>query len=361
MTVWSWSRRTSGPTARSTTLSAPAQPTTGRSSWPPCSSGATTPCIRFIEVDVDVRPVLPHINIKKTSYHCTSAIGKITSNGGQDLSISPFCTHLGGVAHELGHALGLLHQENRKNRNKFVRILYDNIRDGTTSFFDKISTNSYSVPYDLTSVMHSRSKSLSKNGLDTIRAKNFLHQDLLEQDLTGPSHRDKQIVSAMYNCTAGCPKPPTCRKGGFVGKNCECVCPPNTSGKRCETSKGSYYGDIDCGDKKMTTQGTITSPNYPNKFPTNVTCWWVIKSPKSKHVKISITDMAMQHRQNDDCSRGHLALRYTGDVYINDQKACGSELQGKDFTSTGRQFIVQFKSGDLDSFKGFSANVEFVA
>ena len=315
-------------------------------------------CVQFNEVTDGSST--PHIRVIKSS-GCWSYIGKATNSGGQQLSIGSGCTGLGTVVHEFGHALGLRHQQARNDRDNYVTILFENIMDGRENNFNKLSSpNNYSVPYDLTSVMHYGSKYFSKNGLDTIRVKDFIRESLIGQR-NGLSHRDKQIVNAMYNCAAGCSSPPTCQNGGFVSKDCTCACPPNTSGNNCQTLNSDYY-PIDCGDTDMTTEGTITSPNYPSNFPRNVVCWWIIKAPSGQRVKVTVTDMKMLWRHSSGvCRWDHLALRYSGDVYTNDILACDAELKGQTFTSTGNQFIVQFKSGNYGWYKGFSANVEFVA
>ena len=267
------------------------------------------------------------------------------------------------MVHELGHALGLSHQHSRYDRDTYVTVLFENIQSGKAGNFVKWSVpHNYSVPYDLTSVMHYGPKFCSKNGLYTMHAKNAIYEHLVGRSKNGMSHRDKHIANAMYECAADCSSPPTCKNGGFVNEDCTCVCPPNTSGDKCETSNDSYYGDIDCGDPDVTEEGTITSPNYPGKFPKNVVCWWIIKAPKGKRVRVTITDMKMLYRyKNGICLWDWLAIRYTGDYYTDDVKACSSELQGKSFTSADNQFIMKFKSGSYGWYRGFSANVKFVA
>ena len=156
-------------------------------------------CIQFNEVAEGSS--VAHINVIKSS-GCWSYVGQITSSGGQSLSIGSGCTGLGTVVHEIGHAMGLSHQQSRHDRDTYVTILYENIRSGKEGNFNKKSTpNNYSVPYDLTSVMHYGASYFSSNGLDTIRVNNFLHGGLIGSR-AGLSHRDKQIANAMYNCAS---------------------------------------------------------------------------------------------------------------------------------------------------------------
>ena len=60
------------------------------------------------------------------------------------------------MAHELGHALGLWHEQSRPNRDTYVQIEWDCIQDGYSHNFDK-ETGAGQYPrngYDFDSVMH---------------------------------------------------------------------------------------------------------------------------------------------------------------------------------------------------------------
>lgn len=60
--------------------------------------------------------------------------------------------------HEIGHALGLVHEHQLPNRDSYIDILWDNVKPEWKQWFDKYSSNEFSstadVPYDLSSVMH---------------------------------------------------------------------------------------------------------------------------------------------------------------------------------------------------------------
>lgn len=61
------------------------------------------------------------------------------------------------MAHEIGHAMGLFHEQSRPSRNDYVHILEDNIDQTYISNFDqKLETDVdyHGVPYDFTSDMH---------------------------------------------------------------------------------------------------------------------------------------------------------------------------------------------------------------
>ena len=51
------------------------------------------------------------------------------------LSLDSFCYRLGTVMHEIGHAIGFWHEQNRPDRDKYVEILYKNIPGSKCSYF----------------------------------------------------------------------------------------------------------------------------------------------------------------------------------------------------------------------------------
>lgn len=59
--------------------------------------------------------------------------------------------------HEIGHALGLVHEHQLPDRDQHIDIVWDNVKPEWRRWFNKYSGSEIeqdSLPYDLTSVMH---------------------------------------------------------------------------------------------------------------------------------------------------------------------------------------------------------------
>jgi hypothetical protein len=87
----------------------------------------------------------------RNSDGCSSWVGR--DGGRQNVNLSVRCG-TGAVVHEILHALGLLHEHQRSDRNAFVQILWDNIQSSMKhNFFQE--ERSYDIgSYDYDSIMH---------------------------------------------------------------------------------------------------------------------------------------------------------------------------------------------------------------
>ncbi|KAH8388631.1 hypothetical protein KR093_011566 [Drosophila rubida] len=160
-------------------------------------------CIRFVPYTGQ----RDYISIVSGNSGCWSSVGRV--GGKQEVNLqSPGCLSRPGTAiHELMHALGFLHEQNRMERDSYVAIQYRNIQSSAMNNFEKAaSTEAFGVPYDYGSVMHYSANAFSTNGQPTIVAMQANGASKMGQR-NGFSDFDVEKLNAMYDCgyVAGSP------------------------------------------------------------------------------------------------------------------------------------------------------------
>ncbi|CAL8311895.1 unnamed protein product [Merluccius merluccius] len=98
---------------------------------------------------------------------------------------------------------------------------------------------------------------------------------------------------------------------------------------------------------------TITSPFYPNAYPAQTSCRWVLDAPPQESIKVSVQTWVLQ--QGQSCTSNYLEMNDwpLGD-YGQSHKFCAGDNPVPDFYSYGRTVRLNFKSDAFMPGNGMS-------
>jgi hypothetical protein len=136
------------------------------------------------------------VRFKEGPLNCYSPLGKI--GGEQTISLSSGCKQ-GQIIHEMLHTLGLLHEQNREDRDEFIAILWENIDSKNHLQFKKIKDTNLDLskhPFDFDSIMLYNQYAFSqyKGDFSIIRVNGDTYQSNLGHLSTG----DLKKINSLY-------------------------------------------------------------------------------------------------------------------------------------------------------------------
>lgn len=149
--------------------------------------------IRFVERKAKNQAKYPDYIYFKSDAGCSSYVGK--QHGKQVITLNYRCG-FGAIVHEIGHALGLWHEQNRLDRDNYVNINFDNILSEYIHNFQQSPNHSVNIgKYDYRSIMHYGAYAFSKNGKPTITVLDGKHSIGQQHGL---SSGDVAALKEMY-------------------------------------------------------------------------------------------------------------------------------------------------------------------
>ncbi|KAJ1357158.1 hypothetical protein KIN20_015229 [Parelaphostrongylus tenuis] len=196
-------------------------------------------CIKFRERQyesdfVDIR--------NRRGHGCYTSVGRYP---GRNLLVleaneESTCMEVHIVQHELLHVIGLWHEHMRYDRDKYIRVYYQNIVPGYEDQFEKVSplqSSVYDIPYDYRSLMHYTKTAFARRGRISMETRDPSYMDVIGRQKDA-STRDYQKVCKIYSCkkclggdtkpedddkkpsvTTSKPKPPTREKCSDAAPN----------------------------------------------------------------------------------------------------------------------------------------------
>ncbi|XP_056466219.1 deleted in malignant brain tumors 1 protein-like [Gadus chalcogrammus] len=178
--------------------------------------------------------------------------------------------------------------------------------------------------------------------------------DYLSQ-CVGTTAYPPEVTTAQESCLYNC--------GNHLG-SCSCDVSCQYDGNCCYDYYSQCYNtaspDVttvnNCGGWLYSTEGYITSPNYPQQYPNNMDCVWVI-SPGSEVIELEFLHVELE---GSDCRYDGIQV-YDGPSINQRQlgRLCGN--QRSTFHSTGKNLTVRFTTDFSQTYQGFRAEYRVVA
>ena len=139
---------------------------------------------------------------------CSSRVGR--DGGDQFVRIGPGCNYQSTILHKLCHALGMWHEQSRPDRDNYVSVIWDNIKEDREHNFmkrNKFEVDSQGAVYDFASIMHYNLDSFSKSKRDGLKTLKVIDEDEYEKqgspaigDAPTLSKSDVTQLNRLYNC-----------------------------------------------------------------------------------------------------------------------------------------------------------------
>jgi len=321
-------------------------------------------CLTFTEVQESTSSSPNHLKFIKGS-GCWSYVGMVGFRQ-QEISIGSGCELIGTTTHEIGHAIGFHHEQNRPDRNEWITIMNDSIQTNRLDQFDmETGSLTFDIPYDYTSMMQYATWGFSiGGGAKTMKAKDPLGQPIIDKDWDTPlSHMDMAMADKAYGCTeqyaTQCGVATDyCKNLGVLrpatGGGCTCACPDGTDGDTCQNVNIPYLVATYIARKPA---DTLTAPTNVQVTGSGSHVAQV-KSFTAPHCKlVSVSFTAFNLDNGPSCRAAYVQLISGPGTH---DKYCDTQLAGQTKVSATKNLLMVVASNNMESGHSVSADVTYV-
>jgi uncharacterized protein (TIGR03437 family) len=123
---------------------------------------------------------------------CFSNVGR--TGGQQSISVEDSCGTV-TLIHEIGHTVGLFHEQSRRDRNRHVTVLWENVAKTLASNFNEVASGQDLGGYEYASNMHYSLTTFSSNGGQVLET---VPPGIPIAEVSGMSPGDLDAVNRKY-------------------------------------------------------------------------------------------------------------------------------------------------------------------
>uniref|UniRef100_A0A0K0EUD0 Metalloendopeptidase n=1 Tax=Strongyloides venezuelensis TaxID=75913 RepID=A0A0K0EUD0_STRVS len=338
-------------------------------------------CIRFEEKDLSANNT-QGIVFEYSKTNCASKVGRVFKNNTQSIQLTKDCSNKKGVIlHELGHALGLLHEHCRTDRDDYITVKEENIVNGEKVNFEIQNHSAYtnfSIHYDYSSIMHYgqydfANWNIFNPWLSVLESKlNIIYNKMMGQRLKMTFNDYKKLNFAYCKCNEAEKKrrgkgnkkrknneekktiePKNkiqCLNGGYIASsncsNCsKCICPFGYTGDLCNEIMTS---DIKCN--KTTFNASEILYTYWIAGPEK--CFFFLVAQQGKKIELSIYYSSAPYRSicTDDVSH---QIKYLKDKGTTGLLLCSWQRNVINLKSESNSVLLYFNGNSNNALIQF--------